>query len=71
MYGAEAALKQAHVQLGELMRHEHCPLSVAQRCSGVPAPAPLFPALLNRLRAQLQWPGEGPHRKTEGALPQA
>ena len=30
-------MKQVHVHLGELMRHEHCPLSVAQQCSGVTA----------------------------------
>jgi amino acid adenylation domain-containing protein len=34
-------------QLGELMEHDHAPLSLAQRCSSVPAPAPLFTALLN------------------------
>jgi amino acid adenylation domain-containing protein len=38
-----------HVQrlLTDLMRHEHASLSLAQRCSGVKAPAPLFSALLN------------------------
>ena len=28
-------------------RHEHASLALAQRCSGVPAPAPVFSALLN------------------------
>ena len=33
--------------LADLMRHEHASLALAQRCSAVPAPAPLFTALLN------------------------
>jgi amino acid adenylation domain-containing protein len=45
--GAEASVHAAHAQLGELLRHEHASLALAQRTSGVPAPAPLFTALLN------------------------
>ena len=45
--GAEAAVRRVHGLLAELLRHEHAPLALAQRCSGVPAPAPLFTALLN------------------------
>ncbi|HSU17579.1 non-ribosomal peptide synthetase [Longimicrobium sp.] len=45
--GAEAAVRGAHRQLAELLRHEHASLALAQRCSGVEAPAPLFTALLN------------------------
>ncbi|MGG1948160.1 amino acid adenylation domain-containing protein [Trinickia sp. NRRL B-1857] len=36
-----------HARLSALLAHEHAPLALAQRCSGVCAPAPLFGALLN------------------------
>ncbi|WP_032632401.1 AMP-binding protein, partial [Pseudomonas syringae] len=42
-----AAVRATHVRLTTLMRHEHAPLALAQRCSGVTAPTPLFNALLN------------------------
>jgi hypothetical protein len=45
--GVEASVREVHRQLAGLMRHEHASLSLAQRCSGVKAPAPLFTALLN------------------------
>ncbi|WP_342306781.1 amino acid adenylation domain-containing protein [Burkholderia pseudomallei] len=45
--GLEASVKETHAQLAELMRHEHAPLVLAQRCSGVPAQTPLFTSLLN------------------------
>jgi len=38
---------QMHQQLNELLEHEHAPLSLAQSCSDLVAPAPLFTALLN------------------------
>ncbi|QVM89273.1 amino acid adenylation domain-containing protein [Pseudomonas entomophila] len=41
------AVKATHQRLSTLMRHEHAPLALAQRCSGVAAPAPLFNTLLN------------------------
>ncbi|MCG8296579.1 condensation domain-containing protein, partial [Pseudomonas entomophila] len=41
------AVKATHQRLSTLMRHEHAPLALAQRCSGVAAPTPLFNTLLN------------------------
>ena len=43
----EVGVCQTHAELAQLMYHEHAPLVLAQRCSGVAAPAPLFSALLN------------------------
>ncbi|WP_259675526.1 non-ribosomal peptide synthase/polyketide synthase [Burkholderia gladioli] len=45
--GAEQGVTLTHRRLAQLLRHEHAPLVLAQQCSGVPAPAPLFSALLN------------------------
>jgi amino acid adenylation domain-containing protein len=45
--GVRAAVKATHARLTELLGHEHASLALAQRCSGVSAPAPLFSALLN------------------------
>nr|WCR32674.1 calpinactam synthetase [Mortierella alpina] len=38
---------QIHSRLAALVEHENASLALAQRCSGVPAGAPLFSALLN------------------------
>jgi amino acid adenylation domain-containing protein len=43
----EASVRHTHQLLAELLRHEHAPLVLAQRCSAVPVPVPLFSALLN------------------------
>ena len=45
--GAEESVKSTHAQLAQLLRHEHASLALAQRCSAVAAPAPLFSSLLN------------------------
>ena len=45
--GTEAAVRQVHADMAELMLHEHASLALAQRCSGVVPPSPLFSAILN------------------------
>ncbi|MBK5438559.1 amino acid adenylation domain-containing protein [Pseudomonas sp. TH32] len=45
--GARAAVKATHGRLTTLLGHEHASLALAQRCSGVAAPLPLFSAMLN------------------------
>ncbi|WP_245472434.1 non-ribosomal peptide synthetase [Rhizobium jaguaris] len=45
--GVKESVRITHRRLSELLAHEHDSLALAQRCSGVAAPAPLFSALLN------------------------
>ncbi|WP_052688206.1 non-ribosomal peptide synthetase [Xanthomonas sp. MUS 060] len=59
---ASSVVESVHLmqqRLAELLRHEHASLSLVQRCSGVPAPAPLFTSLLNyRHRIQAEGAAE-------------
>lgn len=44
---ADASVRHVHAMLVDLIRHEHASLSLAQRCSKVRAPNPLFSSLMN------------------------
>jgi hypothetical protein len=57
-----------HTLLGDLLRHEHASLALAQRCSAVPTPAPLFSALLNYRHSPgvVQAPTAGEARTGQG-----
>ena len=45
--GVERSVRRTQELLGELVKREHASLALAQRCSGVTAPTPLFSSLFN------------------------
>ncbi|WP_201016842.1 AMP-binding protein, partial [Pseudomonas cichorii] len=47
LHSVRRSVSNIHERLTALLAHEHASLALAQRCSGVAAPAPLFSALLN------------------------
>ncbi|MDH1633655.1 AMP-binding protein, partial [Pseudomonas mosselii] len=53
------AVRQTQQRLSALLAHEHASLALAQRCSGVPAPAPLFSAMLNYRHGSQADEGQG------------
>jgi amino acid adenylation domain-containing protein len=59
-----AAVRQTQESLNDLMRHEHASLALAQRCSGVEAPTPLFTALFN-YRHSASWGGAAGSARTK------
>jgi non-ribosomal peptide synthetase component F len=64
----EEGIRRTHDLLTQLLHHEHAPLTLAQRCSSVPAPLPLFSALLNYRHAPRaeQEPNEDARQRWDG-----
>ncbi len=65
---AEDGVRETHARLASLLRHEHASLTLAQRCSAVEPPAPLFTTLLNYRHGARKMPSnvaaaEGTSRK--------
>ncbi|HVY38800.1 MAG TPA: AMP-binding protein, partial [Polyangia bacterium] len=65
--GAREALTDTHVLLSRLIEHEHASLSLAQRCSRVPAQTPLWSALLNYRHTPLDTGEDGADETRPGA----
>ncbi|WP_442946138.1 amino acid adenylation domain-containing protein, partial [Noviherbaspirillum sp. Root189] len=56
--GVQTGVKNIHAALSRLLRHEHAPLALAQRCSAIAAPAPLFSAVLNYRHSNVAVPAD-------------
>ncbi|MEJ5904810.1 amino acid adenylation domain-containing protein, partial [Pseudomonas kermanshahensis] len=69
--GVRAGVRLAHQRLSALLVHEHASLALAQRCSGVAAPTPLFSAMLNYRHGASQPEQQAQREALEGiqALP--
>ncbi|QIH08992.1 amino acid adenylation domain-containing protein [Pseudomonas sp. BIOMIG1BAC] len=64
--GVRAAVKATHARLSALLGHEHASLALAQRCSGVAAPLPLFSAMLNYRHGSDAPPSEAVRQAWQG-----
>ncbi len=64
--GVKEALRETHERLGQLLRHEHASLVLAQRCSAVATPLPLFTTLLNYRYGRVARSGADQQRAWEG-----
>ena len=60
---AEAVVRRAHLQLAELLWHEHASLALVQRCSAVSPPMPLFSTLLNYRHGRIEKQARSEERK--------
>ncbi|MEW2378725.1 amino acid adenylation domain-containing protein [Micromonospora sp. NPDC047812] len=58
--GVTECVLRTHEALTGLIRHEHASLALAQSCSGVAPPAPLFTALLNYRHAEVLAESDAP-----------
>jgi amino acid adenylation domain-containing protein len=65
-HGVEEAVKKTHQILTELLYHEHATLALAQRCSGVVSPMPLFSSLLNYRYISMPVKGEKNKKSGDG-----
>ncbi len=63
----QSSVRHTHALLTRLLHHEHASLALAQRCSAVAAPTPLFSVLLNyRYSAAVTAPSGGIRQSAEG-----